>query len=161
MTPDEYLFSWLVFDPISKQLKNAVSDDVLNENLIHLVLKPDTADYYSTSTSTVKYDGYENNLNFAPKFLKGKGLDSQSNRIDIIEYRDAINGSEILRIKDTPDEYSNVEKFFTLENRKVSAISKVNNDFVPNADGSNKYPTFDFREMLTLNQSLLNRLNII
>lgn len=161
MTPDEYLFSWLVFDPISKQLKNAVSDDVLNENLIHLVLKPDTADYYSTSTSTVKYDGYENNLNFAPKFLKGKGLDSQSNRIDIIEYRDATNGSEILRIKDTPDEYSNVEKFFTLENRKVSAISKVNNDFVPNADASNKYPTFDFREMLTLNQTLLNRLNII
>jgi hypothetical protein len=158
MTPDEYLFSWLVFDPISKQLKNAVSDDVLNENLIHLVLKPDTADYYSTSTSTVKYDGYENNLNFAPKFLKGKGLDSQSNPIDIIEYK---NGSEILSIKDTPDEYSNVEKFFALKDRRITAISKVNNDFVPNADGSNKYPTFDLREMLTLNQSLLNRLNII
>ena len=158
MTPDEYLFSWLVFDPISKQLKNAVSDDVLNENLIHLVLKPDTANYYSTSTSTIKYDGYENNLNFAPKFLKGKGLDSQSNPIDIIEYK---NGTEILNIKDTPDEYSNVEKFFSLKDRRISAISKVNNDFVPNADSSNKYPTFDLREMLTLNQSLLNRLNII
>lgn len=161
MTPDEYLFSWLVFDPISKQLKNTVSDEVLNDNLIHLVLKPDTADYYSTSTSTIKYDGYENNLNFAPKFLRGKGKDSQGNDLDIIEYKNGINGNEILRIKDTPDEYSNVEKFFTLRDRKFSDISKVNNDFVPNANESNKYPTFDFREMLTINQTLLNRLNIV
>lgn len=161
MTPDEYLYSWLVFDPMSKLLKSEVNENVLNDNIIHLVLKPDTANYYSTSTSTIKYDKYENNLNFAPKFLRGKGLDTQGNSMDVIKYRDGVNGNEIINIFDTPDEYSNVQKFFTLQDRKISEISKINNDYVPNADETNKYPMFDFREMLTMNQSLLNRLNIV
>lgn len=160
MTPDEYLFSWLVFDSLNKPLKNTESDN-LSENIIHLVLKPDSYDYYSTSTTTIKYDGYENNLNFAPKFLRSKGLDSQGKNVSIIEYKDPVNNSEITGIHDKPNEYSNIQKFFTLQERKISKISKVNEDFVPNADENNKYPMFDFREMLTINQSLLNRLNIV
>jgi hypothetical protein len=160
MEPDEYKHSWLVFDSMYNIIKNQTGENTDSSNIIHLVLKPDTFDYYSTSTTTVKYDGYANNLNFAPKFLRGKGTDAQGTEVNVITYKDS-RETEILGIYDTPNSYSNITKFFELTDRKIPEISKVNNDFVPNSDSNNKYPMFDFREMLTLNQSLLNRLNII
>lgn len=162
MTPDEYKFSWIVFDSVNTYLKQ--EDDVVKRNEddnVHLVLKPDIASYYSTSTTNIKYDGYNNNLNFAPKFIKGTGSDALGNKINIIQYKGEQNTNEILAINDEPNIYGSVTKFFELNNRKLNNISKINNDYVPNSDENNAYPTLDFREMLSMNQSLLNRLNII
>lgn len=165
MTPDEYLYSWIVFDPINAVLKNQDPTNTQTnaaDDLIHLVLKPDTSLYYSqTINGTVSYNQYKNNLNFAPKFLKASQLNADNTTtIDIIQYKDNSTG-EILNINDTPTNYSAINKFFSLQNNKVTDISKVNNDFIPNSDDHNKYPMFDFREMLTMNQTQLNRLNIM
>jgi hypothetical protein len=174
MTPDEYPFSWILFDSTTSFLKNAINNKVLTKdevdantlnaeanNIMHLLLKPDTYNYYSTSITNIKYDNYKNNLNFAPKFIRSSDEDMFGNTVNVVDYGSPENATEIKAIHDSPSEYAGVKKFFELTERKLKDISKVNNDFVPNADESNNYPMFDLREMLSINQSLLNRLNII
>lgn len=150
--PDKYLHSWLVFDPIigsEKQSGDNTYADALF-NTYYPVIKTDNADYYSAEQIGNSNTGYNNFLNLVPKFLRRR-----LNNKDIIDFEDSL-------VKGINDK-DYADTLFSIKDQAVSQVSKLtgSGDFVPNADDNNVYPLFDFREVLTFNQTLLNRLDVV
>ena len=151
--PDKFLHSWLVFDPIfTSEKQTGISPEESLQKTFYPLFKVDASNYYD-SNPILGSDLYNNNLNIVPKFLKQK-----QNNTEIIDF-DNSGQSLIENINDIDvnDNYFNIDS-----NNKVSSVSKLNNgDYVPNSTETDVYPIFDFREVLTFNQTLINRLDIV
>lgn len=135
--PDRYTNSWIVFDNAKKETKNLVND---YKSYVYPVIANKSADEY--------YSGnYRNDFNLTLKFY------------------DMINGAEeqnIQAISHSSNKYltsSNISSTNTLYNRRLTSTSifKTFEEYVPNLD----MPIFDLSEVLTKDQNLLNRANII
>ena len=151
--PDKFLHSWLVFDPIfTSEKQTGISPEESLQKTFYPLFKVDASNYYD-SNPIPGSDLYNNNLNIVPKFLKQK-----QNNTEIIDF-DNSGQSLIENINDIDvnDNYFNIDS-----NNEVSSVSKLNNgDYVPNSTETDVYPIFDFREVLTFNQTLINRLDIV
>ena len=151
--PDKFLHSWLVFDPIfTSEKQTGISPEESLQKTFYPLFKVDASNYYD-SNPIPGSDLYNNNLNIVPKFLKQK-----QNNTEIIDF-DNSGQSLIENINDIDvnDNYFNIDS-----NNEVSSVSKLNNgDYIPNSTETDVYPIFDFREVLTFNQTLINRLDIV
>jgi len=164
-TPDNYMFSYLLFDKVNVNTKNDSG-----ETNIFPIIKNDTSDYYTGNE--VKQIGdpkeenvmnYNNNLNLTPKFVQ-----IDLNNLDS-DYVGELSNSDL-------NDKGQKGKFFTVTNGKITNATvtteenKIDNlptvkststdEQISDFDGS-VFPMFDFREVITTNQTAMNRLSLI
>lgn len=164
-TPDNYMFSYLLFDKVNINTKNDSG-----ETNIFPIIKNDTSEYYTINKAEQYGDpneenvmNYTNNLNLTPKFVQIdlNGLDS--------DYVGELTNNEL-------NDKGQKKKFFTVTNGKITNATVVTEenriDNLPSVkststdeqisvfDGS-VFPMFDFREVITTNQTAMNRLSLI
>lgn len=164
-TPDNYMFSYLLFDKVNINTKNDSG-----ETNIFPIIKNDTSEYYTINKAEQYGDpneenvmNYTNNLNLTPKFVQIdlNGLDS--------DYVGELTNNEL-------NDKGQKNKFFTVTNGKItnatvvteenridnlpSVKSTSSNEQISEFDGS-VFPMFDFREVITTNQTAMNRLSLI
>lgn len=145
-SPDVYEHSWVVFDPINKIIKQ--SDESLttyntdDDKTVYPVFKVDNRSYYKINDIQ---NQYTNDLQFVPKFLFKENIIS-----------DGIGITFINDVDNLQNKHFNIS-----DESKIEASVKINNDYVPNSTDNTTYPIFDFKEVLTNNQTALNRINII
>lgn len=161
--PDNYKFSHLVFDQVNIHLKN--NPTTLTSKL-YPVIKNDDNTYYINSNVDNSNTNNNNsifipsNLNITPKFVNINTEDLGTDYLGNIE----INDKEIQN------------KHFKITDNKISEKTQLldnnPNDYIPNAYwsktnngneviASNVFPMFDFREVITTNQTTLNRLSLV
>lgn len=144
--PDNYYFSYLVFDSTYSTLKNNTSETrtYIYPNIINKI------------SSQYNVTNYNNDLNFTPKF---NDLIIRSNNDKII---DSLNQSGNLRYfnttyntsgNDNANIVTNSLYVYYNENGQLSRY----NEYIPNYN----VPSLDLGEVLTRNETLVNRLNII
>lgn len=152
--PDTYFFDHLVFERIDSEIKQEQVDET---NFIFPVIKVDNGTYYKqTNTNSA------NDANFVPKFLLN----------NFVTYESDFSGNRISSINDNPQDDRLQELFVISTDNKISDVlkSSVSNDYIP-ANGSatssvrdyfkDIYPIFDFREVITNNQTGLNRISLM
>jgi hypothetical protein len=133
--PDKYTHSWVVFDNAKETTKNNTDD---YQSYIYPTLMNMTA-------SDLNRVNYNNDFNF---FLK---------------YNDMVTGAEESNITNVSTSLSKYLTEFPIPVTASLYRNNVNNssiywsEYMPNKD----LPLFDFSEVLTANQNVLNRLNII
>lgn len=156
--PDTYFFDHLVFERIDSEIKQ---EQVDGTKFIFPVIKVDNGTYYNqTNTNSA------NDANFVPKFL----LNS------FVNYESDFSGNRIKEINDNPQNDDRLQELFVIgTDNKISDVlkSSTSNDYIPaNAtSGTNPtsdntyfkdiYPIFDFREVITNNQTGLNRISLM
>ena len=144
--PDNYYFSYLVFDSTYSTLKNNTSETktYIYPNIINKI------------SSQYNVTNYNNDLNFTPKF---NDLIIRSNNDKVI---DSLNQSGNLRYfnttyntagNDNANIVTNSLYVYYNENGQLSRY----NEYIPNYN----VPSLDLSEVLTRNETLVNRLNII
>lgn len=156
--PDTYFFDHLVFERIDSEIKQ---EQVNETKFIFPVLKVDNGTYYDQTNTNGA-----NDANFVPKFL----LDA------FVNYDSSFSGNRIKEINDAPVNRPRLQELFVISNdNKISDVlkSSVSNDYIPanatsglNPNSGNTYfkdiyPIFDFREVITNNQTGLNRLSLM
>lgn len=159
--PDKYEHSWIVFDPVQLTLKNTPATSK-QEARIYPIFKTDPGKNY-----LVESGNYTNNLNYVPKFIAEHASDNSGNvRSYVVKSVDDIG------ITDVIDDNTYTNKFFSFKSidgaNAFKETIKLDNgpDYIPNnATNSNTslnyYPTFDFKEVFTSNQTALNRLSLL
>lgn len=148
--PDTYFFDHLVFDNIDAELKQRNSGKT---EFIFPVFKVDNGTYYDVTNIAA------NDANFVPKFLRNKCV-----TFDPSEF----SGNRISSINDYPG-YGRLQELFAISTKhKISNTMKspISADYIPaNPLGSTGlydiYPIFDFREVITNNQTGLNRISLM
>lgn len=163
--PDTYFFDHVVFNKINSEIKQ---ENEGNTKFIFPVLKVDNGGYYNlTDTNN------SNDANFVPKFLLNDFVITSDN---------GFSGNRITSIDDIPlNEERRLQELFAIDatTNKISGVlpSPASNikdynihDYIP-ANGqlnSNTrdyfkdiYPIFDFREVITNNQTGLNRISLM
>lgn len=159
--PDNYKFSQLILDDINFTSKN-------NPNLvdkIYPIIKNDNSDFYnnnivntkSTADETESVNVY-NNANITPKFARL--IDAENNDTDFLgsfTVDDKPSGNKFI-IFGEGDTFAK-NSFCITENLKDlipytvwTASEQIN---------ATIYPMFDFREVITTNQTAMNRLSLI
>lgn len=164
-TPDNYMFSYLLFDKINVNTKNDSG-----ETNIFPIIKNDTSEYYTTNEAKQIGDpneqnvmNYGNNLNLTPKFVQ-----IDLNNLDS-DYVGELSNTEL-------NDKGQKGKFFTVTNGKITNATvtteenKIDNlptvkstsedEQITDFNGS-VFPMFDFREVITTNQTAMNRLSLI
>lgn len=153
--PDTYFFDHLVFEKINSEIKQ---EQVNETTFIFPVLKVDNGTYYDQNNTNGA-----NDANFVPKFL----LNS------FVNYESDFSGNRIKEINDNPQNDDRLQELFVIStDNQISDVlkSSVSNDYIP-ANGSatssvrdyfkDIYPIFDFREVITNNQTGLNRISLM
>lgn len=164
-TPDNYMFSYLLFDKVNVNTKNDSG-----ETNIFPIIKNDTSEYYTTNEAKQIGDpneqnvmNYGNNLNLTPKFVQ-----IDLNNLDS-DYVGELSNAEL-------NDKGQKGKFFTVTNGKITNAtvtteenkidnlptvkSTSENEQISDFNGS-VFPMFDFREVITTNQTAMNRLSLI
>lgn len=141
--PDRYTFTHVVFDPTTTTLKNNTTE---TRTYIYPNIVNKTSSEYNSSN-------YNNDLNITPKFN-----DTMLTTMD---------GKNIAGLAQSELRYLNTENDATgittnivtnsLYSYYTSGINGRYNEYIPNYN----VPTFDLSEVLTRNETLLNRLNIL
>ena len=154
--PDTYFFDHLVFNKIDSEVKQENVDDT---NFIFPVFKVDNGTYYNQNNTNSA-----NDANFVPKFLLNNFVITSDN---------GFSGNRITSINDKPLNNSRLQELFAIgTDNKVSEVlkSSASNDYIPangNLTSSTRdyfkdiYPIFDFREVITNNQTGLNRISLM
>lgn len=151
--PDTYFFDHLVFNNIDSEIKQ---ENVGNTEFIFPVFKVDNGTYYNRQNTNGA-----NDANFVPKFLLSR----------FVAVENEGYGNRILSINDNPQSNRLQELFaISAENKISSVLPSSSGDYIP-ANGqlySNTrdyfkdiYPIFDFREVITNNQTGLNRISLM
>lgn len=153
--PDTYFFDHLVFNKIYSEIKQ---ENEGNTKFIFPVFKVDNGAYY-TPTDTIN----SNDANFVPKFLLSKS----------VLFDNGFSGNRISAINDKPLNNGRLQELFVInDNHQISEVlqSPASNDYIP-ANGNvtssvrdyfkDIYPIFDFREVITNNQTGLNRISLM
>lgn len=153
--PDTYFFDHLVFEKINSEIKQEQVDET---KFIFPVLKVDNGTYYNQTNTNGS-----NDANFVPKFL----LDT------FVEYDNSFSGNRIKTIYDAPINNPRLQELFAIgTDSTISDVLKspASNDYIP-ANGKlnsntrdyfkDVYPIFDFREVITNNQTGLNRISLM
>lgn len=157
--PDTYFFDHLVFNKIDSELKQ---ENVGNNNVIFPVFKVDNGTYYDSNNINA------NDANFVPKFLLNNFVTFDPS---------GFSGNRITSIDDKPLNNSRLQKLFVIDSdNRISGVlqPKVSNDFISNdyipanvkSDTTGDYfkdiyPIFDFKEVITNNQTGLNRISLM
>ena len=170
--PDQYEYSHLIFDNVKISLKNTPleSPDDVNyvfSKRVYPVLKNDDNSYFTSDTIIQRTNtdtqsiNIPNNLNFTPKFAYITGVDNDNSSSDYLGPK--------FEIQDT----GSSQKFITFDSTTSkfcddTSVSPNSVDYIPMAkwstDGqvsSSVFPMFDFREVITNNQTALNRISLI
>lgn len=151
--PDTYFFDHLVFNNIDSEIKQ---ENVGNTEFIFPVFKVDNGTYYNRQNTNGA-----NDANFVPKFLLSR----------FVAFENEGYGNRILSINDNPQSNRLQELFAISTKNKISSVlPSSSGDYIP-ANGqlsSNTrdyfkdiYPIFDFREVITNNQTGLNRISLL
>lgn len=151
--PDTYFFDHLVFNNIDSEIKQ---ENDGNTEFIFPVFKVDNGTYYNRQNTNGA-----NDANFVPKFLLSR----------FVAVENEGYGNRILSINDNPQSNRLQELFaISTENKISSVLPSSSGDYIP-ANGqlsSNTrdyfkdiYPIFDFREVITNNQTGLNRISLM
>lgn len=151
--PDTYFFDHLVFKKIDSEIKQ---ENVDNTQFIFPVFKVDNGTYYNSG------DINANDANFVPKFL----LNSY------VTFESKYSGNRITAVNDKPLNSSRLQELFTISsNNKISGVlkSQGSDDYIPANKKSGStgdyfkdiYPIFDFKEVITNNQTGLNRISLM
>jgi hypothetical protein len=151
--PDTYFFDHLVFKKIDSEIKQ---ENVGNTQFIFPVFKVDNGTYYNSG------DVNANDANFVPKFLLN----------NFVNFENEFSGNRITSVDDKPLNNGRLQELFAIstENKISSVLPSSSGDYIP-ANGqlsSNTrdyfkdiYPIFDFREVITNNQTGLNRISLM
>lgn len=151
--PDTYFFDHLVFKKIDSEIKQ---ENVGNTQFIFPVFKVDNGTYYNSG------DINANDANFVPKFLLN----------NFVNFENEFSGNRITSIDDKPLTNGRLQELFTIgSDNKISGVLKSpgSNDFIPANVKSDTtgdyfkdiYPIFDFKEVITNNQTGLNRISLM
>ena len=166
VNPDKYKFSQLVLDNVNFLHKNNTST---NAAKIYPIIKNDNSEFYitntvdntttSTNTNTI---AVHNNTNITPKFVTISNIDNAGT--DYLGEEFVINENPATKyINFNGDKFAE-SGFYTSKNPK---------DLIPHEIWANNsgtgtyntvstiYPMFDFREVITTNQTAMNRLSLI
>ena len=141
--PDRYTFTHLVFDPTTTTLKNNTTE---SKTYIYPNIVNKTSSEYNSSN-------YNNDLNITPKFNDTILTTADGKNIA------GLAQSE-LRYLNTSDEATGITANVVtnaLYSYYSSGVNGRYNEYIPNYN----VPTFDLSEVLTRNETLLNRLNIL
>jgi hypothetical protein len=157
-SPDKYKFSHLIFDNIPVQTKTG---DNTERKEIFPVIKNDDQRYYTNPDAESIQDAtgnlyYKGNLNLTPKFVKMTVNDLSSDLIGNVDIKDNGENSRFFSISDDG-----------VISNKTFTIDTNDKDNIPaSITGANQvndalFPMFDFREVLTANQTAMNRLSVV
>lgn len=164
-TPDNYMFSYLLFDKVNINTKN----DSGKTNIFPII-KNDTSEYYTINKVEQYGDpneenvmNYTNNLNLTPKFVQ-----IDLNNLDS-DYVGELTNNEL-------NDKGQKNKLFNVTNGKITNATVVTEenriDNLPSVKSTSEddqisdfngsvFPMFDFREVITTNQTAMNRLSLI
>lgn len=142
--PDNYEFTRLIFDSINTSLKNNTSENI---SYIYPNLSNKLSGQYNISN-------YNNDINFT--FKANNVIGKQNNRnvdyltqsSDVKYYNPSFNIDEL----NSANVVTN-----SLYTYNVNGVQMRYNEYIPNYN----VPSFDLSEVLTRNETLLNRLNIL
>lgn len=171
VNPDKYKFSQLVLDNVNFLHKNNTNTST-NAAKIYPIIKNDNSEFYITNTvdnidNTTTSDNtntiaVHNNANITPKFVTISNIDNAGT--DYLGKDFVINENPATKyINFNGDKFAE-SSFNTVENPK---------DLIPHEIWANNsgtgtyntvstiYPMFDFREVITTNQTAMNRLSLI
>mgnify|MGYP006874629128 CR=1 FL=1 len=176
ITPDDYEHKYLIFDSVPVRLKQSTDTDFSTVKEIYPAIRIDNHSYYTANeveeqnqdTPSNMMIGY-GDLNIVPKFIPANNINRTTNntvKLNISSIDDKNNVDQHFKI------YADDGKYY-LNNREEQAFFNTNGvDILPKQtyiseviDGkevniTNTYPLFDFREVLTTNQTVLNRLSM-
>lgn len=152
--PDTYFFDHLVFKKIDSEIKQ---ENVGNTQFIFPVFKVDNGTYYNSGNINA------NDANFVPKFLLN----------NYVTFESKYSGNRITSVDDKPLNNGRLQELFIINtSNKISGVLKSpgSNDYIP-ANGyatssvrdyfKDIYPIFDFKEVITNNQTGLNRISLM
>lgn len=166
VNPDKYQFSQLILDNVKFLHKNNTST---NTAKIYPIIKNDNSEFYITNTvnNTTTADNtntlaVQNNTNITPKFVTISNIDNAGT--DYLGKDLVINENPTTKyINFNGDKFAE-SSFNTSEN----PIDLIPHEIWANANSngtyntvSTIYPMFDFREVITTNQTAMNRLSLI
>lgn len=169
VNPDKYKFSQLVLDNVNFLHKNNTST---NTAKIYPIIKNDNSEFYitntvdnidntttSTNTNTI---AVHNNTNITPKFVTISDIDDTGT--DYLGEDFVLNEKPTTKyINFNGDKFAE-SSFNTIENPKDLIPYEIwaNNSGTGTYNTvSTIYPMFDFREVITTNQTAMNRLSLI
>lgn len=169
VNPDKYKFSQLVLDNVNFLHKNNTNTST-NAAKIYPIIKNDNSEFYITNTvdnvdnttTSANTIAVTNNTNITPKFVTISNIDDTGT--DYLGEGFIINENPTTKyINFNGDKFAE-SGFNTAENPKDLIPHEI---WINNSEGetnntiSTIYPMFDFREVITTNQTTMNRLSLI
>ena len=144
--PDTYLFSHLAFDAISFDLKNNTSES-------RSYVYPNIINKLGSQYNTNNLGNYSNDMNFILRFNDTAVIDANNKLLSISQNstRRYINTNPV------SSGASNLVTNSLYSYFDINGKSAKYNEYIPNYN----VPSLDLGEVLTRNETLLNRLNIL
>lgn len=143
---DTYLFSHLVFDAISYDLKNNTSDS-------HSYIYPNLINKLGSQYNTNNLGNYANDMNFIFKFNDNADIDINGKVLGVSQN----SGKRYINTNPISSGVSNIVTNALYSYFDTDGRSSKYNEYIPNYN----VPSLDLSEVLTRNETLLNRLNIL